>query len=150
MTRVVQPLRPPLSSVPVITLESSRDPLLPDNSILTSAATAGLAGVWGKMETQGPGKFSHVFAYQPDPEPTKWLTAAIDHGLAGSASALIDACVRTDQLTLAIAHRLLADPNGRHGVISAVIGQSTNPSLIQKVVDQLAPVTSKNSSQHSH
>lgn len=30
---------------------TSRDPLLPDNSITTSAATAGLAGVWGKMDT---------------------------------------------------------------------------------------------------
>ncbi|WP_226761971.1 hypothetical protein [Arthrobacter sp. SO3] len=78
-------------------------------------------------------------AYQPDPEPTKWLTAAIDHGLAGSASALIDLCARTDQLTPEIADRLLADPKGRHRVISAIIGQSTNSSLIQRVVDQLAP-----------
>ncbi|MFC7622265.1 hypothetical protein [Microlunatus sp. GCM10028923] len=78
-------------------------------------------------------------AYQPDAEPTKWLTAAIDHGLAGSASVLIGECVRTDQLTSAIADRLLADPNGRHGIISAAIGQSTNPGLVQRVVDQLNP-----------
>lgn len=76
-------------------------------------------------------------AFQPDPEPTKWLTAAIDHGLAGSASALIDVCARTDQLTDTIADRLLADPHGRNGIISAVIGQSTNPALVQRVVDQL-------------
>lgn len=78
-------------------------------------------------------------AYQPDPEPTKWVTAAVDHGFAGSASALVDLCARTDQLTPEIADRLLADPKGRQGVISAVIGQSTNSSLIQRVVDQLAP-----------
>jgi hypothetical protein len=78
-------------------------------------------------------------AYQPDPKPTKWLTAAVDHGLAGSASALIDVCARTDQLSPAIADRLLADPNGRRGVISAVIGQSTNSALVQRVVDQLTP-----------
>ena len=77
-------------------------------------------------------------AYQPDPEPIKWLTATIDHGIAGSASALIDVCARTNQLTHVIADRLLADPNGRHGVISAIIGQSTNSALIQRVVDQLA------------
>ena len=82
--------------------------------------------------------FAHL-AYQPDPEPTKWLTAAIDHGLAGSASALIDLCARTGQLTREIADRLLADPKGRHGVISAIIGQSTNSSLVQRVVNQLAP-----------
>jgi hypothetical protein len=29
---------------------TSRDPLLPDNSILTSAESTGLAGVWGKMD----------------------------------------------------------------------------------------------------
>lgn len=78
-------------------------------------------------------------AYQPDSEPTKWLTAAIDHGLAGSASALIDFCARTDQLTPEIADRLLADPKGRYGIISAIIGQSTNSSLIQRAIDQLAP-----------
>ncbi|OFI38150.1 hypothetical protein BIU82_06560 [Arthrobacter sp. SW1] len=78
-------------------------------------------------------------AYQPDPEPTKWLTSAIDHGLAGSASALTDVCARTNQLTGEIADRLLADPKGRHGLISAIIGQSTNPSLVQQVVDQLTP-----------
>lgn len=78
-------------------------------------------------------------AYQPNPEPTKWLTAAIDHGLAGSASALIDVCARTDQLTSAIADRLLADPNGRRHVISAVIGESTDSNLIQSVVKHLAP-----------
>ncbi|MER2208377.1 MAG: hypothetical protein ABS980_30830, partial [Rhodococcus sp. (in: high G+C Gram-positive bacteria)] len=53
-------------------------------------------------------------AYQPGPELTTWLTAAIDHALGGSASALIEACVRSDQLTPAIADRLLADPTGRH------------------------------------
>lgn len=78
-------------------------------------------------------------AYQSDPEPTKWLTAAIDHDLARSASALIDACARTDQLTDTIVDRLLADPNGRHGVVSAVIGQSSCPALVQRVIDQLAP-----------
>ena len=78
-------------------------------------------------------------AYQPDPEPTKWLTAAIEHNLAGAASALVDVCTRTDQLGLATADRLLADPNGRHGVISAIIGQSTNPALVQTVADQLTP-----------
>lgn len=78
-------------------------------------------------------------AYQPDPEPTKWLSAAIDHGLAGSASALIDVCARTDQLTPTITGRLLADPNGRRGVISAVIGQSTDSVIVQRVVDQLTP-----------
>lgn len=78
-------------------------------------------------------------AFQPDPEPTKWLTAAIDHGLAGSASALIDVCARTDRLTDTIADRLLADPSSRNGIISAVIGQSTNPALVQRVVDQLTP-----------
>ncbi|MBG6185193.1 hypothetical protein IWX65_003172 [Arthrobacter sp. CAN_A214] len=88
--------------------------------------------------TSGTWQVFACLAYRPDPEPTKWLTAAIDHGLAGSASALIDVCARTDQLTPAIADRLLADSNGRHGVISAVIGQSTNSSLIQRVVDQLA------------
>lgn len=82
--------------------------------------------------------FAHL-AYQPAPEPTKWLTAAIDHGLAGSASALIDVCARTDQLTPAIVDRLLADPNGRLGAISAVIGQSTNSPLIERVIAQLAP-----------
>ncbi len=78
-------------------------------------------------------------AYQPNPEPTKWLTAAIDHGLAGSTTPLIDVCVRTNQLTPEIADQLLADPNSRHGIISAVIEDSTNPALVQKVVDQLAP-----------
>lgn len=78
-------------------------------------------------------------AYQPDPEPTKWLTAAIDHGLAGSASALIDVCARAEQLTPTIADRLLADPNGRHGVISAVIGHSTDSAVVRTVVDQLTP-----------
>lgn len=82
--------------------------------------------------------FAHL-AYQPDPEPIKWLTVAIEHGLAGSASALIDVFARTDQLTPAIVDRLLADPNGRPGVISAVIGQSTNSSLIEGVMAQLAP-----------
>lgn len=76
-------------------------------------------------------------AYQPDPEPTKWLTAAIEHNLAGGASALTDLCARTDQLTDAMTDQLLADANGRYGVISAVIGQSTNPDLVQRVVDQL-------------
>ncbi|TFE78032.1 hypothetical protein [Micrococcus aloeverae] len=89
--------------------------------------------------TTGSSQVFARLAYQPDPEPIKWLTTAIDHGIAGSASALIDACARTDQLTHAIVDRLLADPNGRHGVISAVIGQSTNSALIQRVVDQLAP-----------
>ncbi|MEO5663180.1 MAG: hypothetical protein ABIR39_07840 [Nocardioides sp.] len=78
-------------------------------------------------------------AYQPDPEPTKWLTAAIAHGLAGSASALIDECARTDQLTPAIADWLFADPNGRRGVISAVIGHSTDSAVLRTVVDQLTP-----------
>ena len=78
-------------------------------------------------------------AYKPDPEPTKWLTAAIDHGLAGSASALIDVCARTDQITPTIADRLLADPIGRRGVISAVIGQSTSSALVQRVVDEVTP-----------
>lgn len=76
-------------------------------------------------------------AQSSDREQTRWLTAAIDHGLAGSASALIDACARTDQLTPAIADRLLADSNGRHGVITAVIGQSQNSTLIQRVLDRL-------------
>lgn len=76
-------------------------------------------------------------AYQPDPEPTKWLIAAIEHNLAGAASALTDLCARTDQLTDAMADQLLADANCRYGVISAVIGQSTNPDLVQRVVDQL-------------
>lgn len=89
--------------------------------------------------TNGTWQVFARLAYQPDAEPIKWLTAAIDHGLAGSASALIDVCARTGQLSHAIADRLLADPNGRHGVISAVIGQSTNSALIQRVVDQLAP-----------
>jgi hypothetical protein len=79
-------------------------------------------------------------ARQPDPEPIKWLTAAIDHGLAGLASPLIDVCARTDQLSPAVADRLLDDPKGRHGVISAVIGQSTNSAIVQRVVDQLAPL----------
>lgn len=78
-------------------------------------------------------------AHQPDPEPTNWLTAAIDHGLAGSASALIDVCARTDQLTPAIVDQLLGNSSGRRGVISAVIGESTNSALVQKVVDQLTP-----------
>ncbi|KQW44984.1 hypothetical protein ASC77_19545 [Nocardioides sp. Root1257] len=79
-------------------------------------------------------------AYQPDPDPMKWLTAAIDHGLAGSASALIDVCARTDQFTTTkIADRLLAEPNSRHGVISAVVSQSTHSALVQRVVDQLTP-----------
>lgn len=78
-------------------------------------------------------------AYQPDPEPTKWLTAAIAGGLGGSAAALIDVCARNDQLTPAIADGLLADPSGRRGVVSAVIGQSPNPALVQRVVDQLTP-----------
>lgn len=30
---------------------TSRNPLLPDNSVLTSAASTGMAGVWGKMDT---------------------------------------------------------------------------------------------------
>ncbi|UPL17118.1 hypothetical protein [Microbacterium aurugineum] len=72
-----------------------------------------------------------------DREPARWLTAAIDHGLAGSASALIDACARADQLTPEIADTLLADSNGRHGVIAAVIGQSQNSTLIQRVLDRL-------------
>lgn len=76
-------------------------------------------------------------ARQPDSEPAKWLTAAIDHNLAGSASALIDACVRTDLLTNTIVDRLLADPNGRHGVISSVIGHSSSSALVQRVIDQL-------------
>lgn len=89
----------------------------------------------------GPGiwqVFSHL-AYQPAQEPAKWLAAAIDHGLAGSSSALIGLCASTDQLTPAMVDRLLADPSGRNCVISAVIGQSTNSYLIQCVVDQLAP-----------
>lgn len=76
-------------------------------------------------------------SYRPDSELTTWLTAAIDHSLAGSSSALIEVCVRTDQLTPAIADRLLADPKGRQRVISAVIGQSTDLSLTQRVVEQL-------------
>lgn len=78
-------------------------------------------------------------AHRTDPEPAKWLTAAIAYGLAGSASALIDVCARNDELTPAIVDQLLGDPNGRRGVISAVIGESTNPNLVQKVVDQLTP-----------
>lgn len=81
--------------------------------------------------------FAHL-ANQSTPGPIKWLTAAIDHGLAGSASSLIDVCVRNEQLTPAIADQLLADPNGRRGVISAIIGHSTNPILVQKVLDQLS------------
>lgn len=89
--------------------------------------------------TNGTWQVFARLAYQPDPEPTKWLAAAIDHGLVGSASALIDACARADQLTPAITNRLLADSKGRHGVISAVIGQSTNLAIVQRVVDQLDP-----------
>jgi hypothetical protein len=76
-------------------------------------------------------------AYQPDPKPTKWLTAAIDHSLAGAASALIEVCARADKLTPAIADRLLADPNGRLSIISAVISESTNSAVTRRVVDQL-------------
>ena len=76
-------------------------------------------------------------AQAPDRELARWLTAAMNHALAGSASALIDACARADQLTPAIADRLLADSNGRHGVIAAVIGQSQNSILIQRVLDRL-------------
>ena len=76
-------------------------------------------------------------AYQPDPNPIKWLIAAIDHGLVASASALLDVCTGANQLTLAIVDRLLVDPNGRHNVISAVIGQSTNSVLVDRVIDQL-------------
>lgn len=93
-------------------------------------ATAGQA-------TTGTWQVFTRLAYQPNPEPTKWLTAAIDQGLAGSASPLIDVCVRTNELTPEIADQLLAGPNSRHGVISAVIEDSTNPALVQKVVDQL-------------
>ncbi|MCC2314097.1 hypothetical protein [Cellulomonas xiejunii] len=89
--------------------------------------------------TTGTWQVFYRLASQPDPEPMKWLTAAIDHDLAGSASALIDACSRTDQLTDTIVDRLLTDPNGRHGVISAVIGESSRRALVQRVIDQLAP-----------
>ncbi|WP_396276992.1 hypothetical protein [Glutamicibacter creatinolyticus] len=78
-------------------------------------------------------------AYRPDQEPIKWLTAAIDHGLGRSASALIDASTRTDRLTPAIADQLLADPHSRQAVINAIIGQSTNWSLTKKIIDQLVP-----------
>lgn len=89
--------------------------------------------------TTGTWQVFHRLAYQLDPEPTKWLAAAIDHGLAGSAAALIDACARTNQLTDTIVDRLLADPNGRHGLVTAVIGESSEPDPIQKVVQQLTP-----------
>lgn len=89
--------------------------------------------------TSGAGRVFARLAYRPDPEPTKWLNAAIDHDLAGSASALIDVCVRIDQLSPTTTDRLLSDPNARHGVIGAVISQSTNSSLVQRVVNQLVP-----------
>ncbi|WP_420099069.1 hypothetical protein [Corynebacterium sp.] len=76
-------------------------------------------------------------ASQPDSELTKWLTAAIDYDLAGPASALIDACARADLLTNTIVDRLLADPNGRRGVISAAIGHSSSSAVVQRVIDQL-------------
>jgi hypothetical protein len=78
-------------------------------------------------------------AYQPDLEPTKWLYAAIDHGLSGSASLLMDVCARTDRLTKPVVNRLLSDPHGRHGIICAVIGQSTNAAIVRTVMDQLVP-----------
>lgn len=89
--------------------------------------------------TTGTWQVFYRLASHSEPEPTKWLTAAIDHDLGGSASALIDECARTDQLTDTLVDRLLADPDGRRGVISAVIGQSTNPILVQRIIDQLAP-----------
>lgn len=76
-------------------------------------------------------------AQASDREPACWLIAAMDHGLAGSASALIEACARADQLTPEMVDRLLADPNGRHGVIAAVIGQSMDSATVERVLDRL-------------
>lgn len=76
-------------------------------------------------------------AQRADPAPTKWLTAAIDHGLEGSASALVDVCARTNQLTLTMTDQLLSSSSGRRGAICSVIGESTNSTLVRKVVDQL-------------
>lgn len=88
--------------------------------------------------TTGAWQVFYRLASESELEPAKWLTAAIDHNLAGSAFALIDACARADQLSDTLVDRLLADPDGRRGVISAVIGQSSNSALVQEVIDQLA------------
>jgi len=76
-------------------------------------------------------------AYQPDPEPDKWLAAAIDHGRAGSAASLIEVCVRRDLLTKTMTTQLLDDPTGRCGLVSAVIGLATDSELVNTVIEQL-------------
>lgn len=77
-------------------------------------------------------------AYQPQPQPAHmWLKAALEHGLARLSTSLVESCVRSDSLTTSMMTQLLQDPGGRSGVVSAVIGLSTNTELVATVVEQL-------------
>jgi hypothetical protein len=87
--------------------------------------------------TSGAWQVLSRIAYQRDLQPDMWLQAALEHGLAGSATSLIENCARNDSLTTTLMTQLLDDPVGRSAVVSAVIGVSTNPELVATLVAQL-------------
>lgn len=71
------------------------------------------------------------------PNPDAWLRAALDHGLAHSASPLISTCVHNGVMTVRLATELLGDTGGRSPLITAVISDSANHELVSLVIDDL-------------
>lgn len=69
-----------------------------------------------------------------DSERAAWLRAALTHGLGGSASALVDQCLVSQEIDMSFAQALLLDPGARPTIISAVLRYDAAPELTTMVV----------------
>lgn len=74
-------------------------------------------------------------AMRPDPEI--WLQAALDHGLARTASPLVNRCVDLGLLTVPMATALMQDAGGRTALVPAIISACNDADLVTMVVSDL-------------
>lgn len=74
-------------------------------------------------------------AMRPDPEV--WLQAALDHGLARTASPLVSRCVDLGLMTMPMATALMQDQGGRTSLVPAVISSCSDADLVTLVVNEL-------------
>lgn len=71
------------------------------------------------------------------PGPEAWLQAALDHGLARTASPLINRCVDLGLLTTPMVTALMQDLGGRTALVPAVISACNDADLVTRIVDDL-------------